>query len=68
MNVSMNGKIPALYVVVARTILEYLKASSTHSAISSLAKSAIAIFGVPLASNFSFNSSTASLVCPYTDV
>ena len=68
MNVSINGKIPALYVVVANTILEYLKASSTHSAISSLAKSATAILGVPLASNFSFNSSTAALVWPYNEV
>ena len=61
-----NYQILMPYVVVAKTIFEYLKASSTASAISSLAKSAIAILGVPLASNFSFNNSTASLVWPYT--
>ena len=64
MNSSMNGKMPALYVVVARTILPYLNASSTHSAMSSLAKSHKATLGVPFSFSLSTNNSAACFVCP----
>ena len=61
-NSLIKGKISALYVVVARTILPYLNASSTASAISSLARSVTTTFGQPLAFNLSARSSTAFLV------
>ena len=63
-NSLMNGKIEVLYVVVAKTILPYLNASSTHSAISLLAKSLTTTFGAPLALIVSANKLTAAFVFP----
>ena len=68
MNSLMNGKIPLLKVVVANTTVSYLNASSTASAMSSLARSVTSTAGTPFASSFSARSSTAFFVLPYTEV
>ena len=68
MNSLMNGNMSALYVVVARTSFPYLKASSTASAMSHLARSLTATFGHPSDLSLSASISAAFFVPPYTEV
>ena len=60
----MNGNMPELYVVVAKTSLLYLKASATASDISHLARSCTTTFGHPFAVSFSAIISAARFVLP----
>ena len=65
MKSAMTGITPPSYVGAASTSLSYLKASSIHSAISSLERSDIATFGAPFASSISASFFAAFSVLPW---